>query len=127
VRVRGYPRTPWRHIVAHRRWIWVEDTTTGHRYDVDYRRVDRLVQKDAVRIVESYPVNEGVNAHPRPAKHATGLDGSPRHTRQAGEPATPAAAPAASTPPPNPAPARRATSRTATAAPTATTSSEGAQ
>lgn len=114
--------------MAHRRWIWVEDTTTGHRYDVDHRRVDQLVQRNAVRIVEGYPANEGPDARPRPAKHATGLGGEPRRDVPAPEPTAPPTGETASTPTPTPPPTRRNSTRTATAPTTAApTSSEGAE
>ncbi|MDG4792014.1 hypothetical protein O7626_40070 [Micromonospora sp. WMMD1102] len=109
--------------MAHRRWIWVEDTTTGHRFDVDHRQVDRLVQEGSVVLVEGYPVNEGPNAQPRRPKHATGLDGEPRQFGPPSGPTSPADVETPAAPAPASASARRGTTRPATATPTA--SSEG--
>lgn len=120
--------------MAHRRWIWVEDTQTKHRFDVDHRQVDRLVQEGAVEVVEGYPINEGANVQPRTAKHATGLDGEPRRldasadVPSGGELFVPKVAPTIGEPAatPSPAPSRRGATRSATAASTATTI-EGAE
>lgn len=106
--------------MAFRRWIWVEDTQTKHRFDVDERQVDRLVAEGSVRIVEGYPVNEGPNVGPRQAKHHVDLGGETT-------PPGPAAVETTGTPSPTPAPPRRLSTRSATAASTAaTTSAEGA-
>lgn len=55
---------------AHPTWIWVEDQSTGHRYDV---------RKEAVRLgmvpVPGYP--EHVGKRPRPTKYFVGKDGRP--------------------------------------------------
>jgi len=59
--------------MAYNRWIWVEDTATGHRYDVDHRRVAHLVAASAVQVVHGYPPNEGPNVHPRRPKHTAVL------------------------------------------------------
>lgn len=102
--------------MAFRSWIWVKDTSTGHRYDVDYRQLDRLVKKGAVEVVKDYPTNEGQNVAPRPAKHRDDLGDwqarTPQFTPQAGAP--------------DALPARRTrTTSTATAAPQAN-NTEGA-
>lgn len=53
---------------AHPTWVWVEDQSTGHRYDV---------RREAVRPgmvpVPDYP--EHVGPKPRPTKHFVGKDG----------------------------------------------------
>lgn len=54
--------------MAYRRWIWCRDTTTGHHMDVDERQLARLVKAKAVEPVKDYPVNEGQDVRPRPAK-----------------------------------------------------------
>lgn len=54
--------------MAYRRWIWCRDTTTGHHMDIDERQLPRLLKAGAVERVENYPVNEGPNVGPRPAK-----------------------------------------------------------
>jgi hypothetical protein len=54
----------------HPTWVWVEDQSTGHRYDV---------RREAVRLgmlpVPGYP--EHVGPKPRPTKHFVGKDGRP--------------------------------------------------
>ena len=54
--------------MACRKWIWVRDTAPGHHMDVDHRRVPALVKAGAVEVIEDYPVNEGPDVAPRPAK-----------------------------------------------------------
>lgn len=118
--------------MAWRKWIWVRDKATGHHMDVDHRRVPALVRADAVEVIEDYPVNEGNDVGPRPAKQRVEL--APRGTtRPPEEPSAPQEpAPAkdpgdvqagvAATPPP-----RRATKTTAAAAQPTDTTTEGAE
>jgi hypothetical protein len=54
--------------MAWRRWIWVEDTTTGAHFDVDATRLDALVEAGAVRPVAGYPATVGPTGAPRRAK-----------------------------------------------------------
>lgn len=97
--------------MAFRRWIWVEDTSTGHRMDLDERSLARLLVEGAVRVVEGYPVNEGTDARPRPMKPFLDLADVPaappaKRTRKPRKKTAPAAQPAE---------------------PTTTTSAEGAE
>lgn len=112
--------------MAFRRWIWVEDTKTGHRFDVDARQLDRMVRTGAVKPVPDYPVNEGQNVSPRPDKPNVTL-GRKRNDESTASTAEAPADETTSTPPPPAASPRRGSTRTATAAPSAdTTSAEGA-
>ena len=56
-------------------WVWVEDMSTGHQYDVDQARLPLLGQK--VRVVEDVPVRTGRDVRPRPVKYRVDKDGSP--------------------------------------------------
>lgn len=55
-------------------WVWVVDTTTGHRFDVDQRSLRHgLARLDDPR----YPDLKGPMARHRRPKHHVGKDGKP--------------------------------------------------